>query len=121
MSALEPEVMAPGGRAGDFEGVKIRVAHARSLGLVGAFLALMTMLAAVGFGFVMLFGKALLAAALVDLLWPAVFSAEFTQIVFGTRSVPFWKVFLLMVLGGVVAKMLRPAAWGRPGTGVVQI
>ncbi len=90
-----------------------RVAHVRSLGLVGAFLALMTMLAAIGFGFLMLFGKALLAAALVKLLWPAVFSAEFTQVVFGAHSVPFWNVFLLMILGSVVAKMLRPAAWGR--------
>jgi len=48
--------------APDFEGVKVKVAHVRSLGLVGAFLAMMTMLAAIGFGFLMLFGKALLAA-----------------------------------------------------------
>jgi len=105
--------MSRGERPQDFEGVKVRVAHVRSLGIVGAFLAMMTMLAAVGFGFVMLFGKALLAAALVKFLWPVVFNAEFTQIVFGTQSVPFWKVFLLMILGSVVAKMLRPAAWGR--------
>ena len=99
--------------AQDFEGVKVRVAHVRSLGLVGAFLAMMTMLAAVGFGFLMLFGKALLAAALVAILWPVVFSAEFTLFVFGAPSVPFWKVFLLMILGSVVAKMLRPTTWGR--------
>ncbi|MDD5304270.1 MAG: hypothetical protein PHS14_14315 [Elusimicrobia bacterium] len=110
---IEAEVMPHGERARDFEGVKVRVAHVRSLGIVGAFLALMTMLAAVGFGFVMLFGKALLAAALVKFLWPAVFSPEFTLVVFGTQSVPFWKIFLLMILGSVVAKMLRPAAWGR--------
>ncbi|PJA17539.1 MAG: hypothetical protein COX65_00770, partial [Elusimicrobia bacterium CG_4_10_14_0_2_um_filter_56_8] len=79
----------------------------------GAFLALMTMLAAIGFGFMMLFGKAMLAAALVKFLWPVVFSPEFTQWVFGSESVPFYKVFLLMILGSVVAKMLRPAAWGR--------
>ncbi len=105
--------MFPGERFQDFEGVKVRVAHVRSLGFVGAFLAMMTMLAAISFGFLMLFGKALLAALLVKFLWPAVFSAEFTQIVFGTYSVPFWKIFLLMILGSVVAKMLRPAAWGR--------
>ena len=110
---LEAEVVSPSERPQDFEGVKVRVAHVRSLGLVGAFLAMMTMLAAIGFGLVMLFGKALLAALLVKLLWPAVFSAEFTQIVFGTQSVPFWKVFLLMILGSVVAKMLRPTTWGR--------
>ena len=101
------------GSRADFEGVRIRVAHVRSLGLIGAFLALMTMLAAVSFGLVMLFGKALLAAALVKLLWPAVFSAEFTQVVFGTHTVPFWKVFLLLAAGSVVAKMLWPASWGR--------
>jgi len=99
--------------APDFEGVKVRVAHVRSLGLVGAFLAMMTMLAAIGFGFLMLFGKALLAAALVKFLWPAVFSVEFTQWVFGSEAVPFYKVFLLMILGSVVAKMLRPTTWGR--------
>ena len=97
----------------DFEGVRVRVAHVRSLGIIGAFLALMTMLAAISFGLVMLFGKALLAAVLVTVLWPAVFSAEFTQIVFGTHSVPFWKVFLLLASGSVVAKMLWPSSWGR--------
>ena len=97
----------------DFEGVRIRVAHVRSLGIGGALLAMLTMLAAVGFGLMMLFGKALLAAALVKLLWPAVFSAEFTQVVFGTHTVPFWRVFLLLAAGSVVAKMLWPASWGR--------
>ena len=97
----------------EFEGIKVRVAHVRSLGLIGAFLALMTMLAAVGFGLVMLFGKALLAAALVKFLWPVVFSAEFTRWVFGSEAVAFHKIFLLMILGSVVAKILRPAAWSR--------
>ncbi len=97
----------------EFEGVRVRVAHVRSLGIIGAFLALMTMLAAVSFGLVMLFGKALLAAMLVTVLWPAVFSAEFTQIVFGTDTVPFWKVFLLLASGSVVAKMLWPSSWSR--------
>ena len=103
----------PSGTEPEFEGIKVKVAHVRSLGLLGAFLALMTMLAALSFGLIMLFGKALLASLLVWALWPAVFSVEFTQVVFGTHSVPFWKVFLLMVLGSVIAKMLRPAAWGR--------
>ena len=97
----------------EFEGIKVKVAHASSLGLIGAFLAMMTMLAAIGFGVVALFGKALLAAALVKALWPLVFSVEFTKWVFGSEAVPYWKVLLLMVLGSVVAKLLRPAAWGR--------
>ena len=97
----------------EFEGIRVKVAHVRSLGLIGAFLAMMTMLAALSFGFLMLFGKALLASALVKLLWPAVFSVEFTKWVFGSDAVPFYKVFLLMILGSVVAKILRPAAWGR--------
>ena len=87
--------------------------HARSLGFVGAVLALLTMAAAVSFGLLMLFGKALLAAALVKLLWPAVFSPAFTAWVFGAEAVPYWKVFLLMVAGSVVAKLLRPGSWGR--------
>ncbi len=101
----------PSAAGPEFGGIKVRVAHVRSLGLIGAFLAMMTMFAAIGFGLLMLFGKALLAALLVKLLWPTVFSAEFTQIVFGTQTVPFWKVFLLMILGSVVAKMLRPTTW----------
>ena len=103
----------PSGTEPEFEGIKVKVAHVRSLGLLGAFLALMTMLAALSFGFLMLFGKALLAATLVKFLWPVVFSAEFTQWVFGSQAVPFYKVFILMILGSVVAKMLRPASWGR--------
>lgn len=109
---MEAEVM-PSGAGPEFDGIKVKVAHVRSLGLIGAFLAMMTMLAAIGFGFLMLFGKALLAALLVKYLWPVVFSTEFTQIVFGTQAVPFWKVFLLMILGSVIAKMLRPTTWGR--------
>jgi hypothetical protein len=97
----------------EFEGIKVKVLHATSLGFVGAVLALLTMAAAVSFGLLMLFGKALLAAALVKFLWPAVFSPEFTAWVFGAESVPYWKVFLLMVAGSVVAKLLRPGSWGR--------
>lgn len=103
----------PSGAAPEFDGIKVKVAHVRSLGLIGAFLAMMTMLAAFSFGFLALFGKALFAAALVKFLWPVVFSIEFTKWVFGSESVPFYKVFLLMILGSVVAKILRPAAWGR--------
>lgn len=109
---MEPEILPPGPDAG-FEGVRVRVAHVKSLGLVGALLALLTMGAAVGFGLLMLFGRSLLAAVVVVVLWPFVFSPEFTLWVFGAESAPFWKVFLLMVILGTLAKTLRPTAWGR--------
>jgi hypothetical protein len=89
------------------------MAHVRSLGLIGALLAMMTLLTAVAVSLLMLFGKALAATLLVKILWPFVFSNEFTRWVFGSESVPFWKVFLLLAAGSVVAKMLRPASWGR--------
>jgi hypothetical protein len=108
---MEPEIMPPSGP--DFEGVKVHVAHVRSLGVIGAILAGFTMLAALTFGLLALFGKALFAALIVKLLWPYVFSTEFTQSVFGTQAVPFFKVFVLLAAGSVVAKMLWPASWGR--------
>jgi hypothetical protein len=97
----------------EFDGIKVKSAHMRLPGFIGAFLAMMTMLAAIGFGVLALFGKALLAALLVKALWPLVFSIEFTKWVFGSEAVPYWKVLLLMVAGSVIAKLLRPAAWGR--------
>jgi hypothetical protein len=109
---MDPEIIPPGPDAG-FEGVRVRVAHVKSLGVIGALLALLTMAAAIGFGLLMLFGKALVAALIVKLLWPVIFGPEFTQMVFGSQSVPFWKVFLLLAAGSVVAKMLWPASWGR--------
>jgi hypothetical protein len=109
---MEPEILPPGPDAG-FEGVRVRVAHVKSLGVIGALLALLTIAAAVGFGLLMLFGKALIAALIVKLLWPVIFGPEFTQMVFGSQTVPFWKVFLLLAAGSVIAKMLWPASWGR--------
>ena len=109
---VEPEIIPPGPDAG-FEGVRVRVAHVRSLGVLGAVLAMLTMMAALGFGVLMLFGKALIAAVLVVLLWPLIFSPEFTQVVFGSRHVPFFKVFLLLAAASIVAKMLWPQSWGR--------
>lgn len=103
----------PSGAGPEFDGIKAKVVHVRSLGLIGAVLAGLTMLAALGFGLLMLFGKALFASLLVWMLWPVVFGPELTTIVFGAETVPFWKIFLLMVTGSVVAKMLRPAGWGR--------
>lgn len=109
---VEPEIVPPQGPE-SFEGVRIRMAHVKSLGIIGALLALLTMGAAVGFGLLMLFGRSLLAAAVVYLAWPYVFSPTFTQWVFGADHAPFWKLFLLMVLIGTLAKALLPASWGR--------
>lgn len=109
---MEPEIVPPGRSEEGFEGVRVRMAHVKSLGLIGALLALLTMGAAVGFGLVMLFGRALLAAGVVYLLWPYVFSPNFTQWVFGADHAPFWKLFLLMVLIGTLAKALLPT-WKR--------
>ena len=109
---MEPEILPPGSSSEDagFEGVRVRMAHVKSLGVIGALLALLTMGAAVGFGFLMLFGRSLLAAAVVVLLWPYVFSAEFTRWVFGADTAPFWKLFLLMVILGTLARALRPTS-----------
>ena len=95
--------------------VKVRVAGVRTLGVLGTLLALMTMLAAFGFGMLILFGKTLLAAAIVKLLWPAIFSSEFTSWVFGSQSVPFFKVFLLLMAAGMVVRLFRPggSSWLR--------
>ena len=84
----------------------MRVTHVKELGIVGAFLAGLTTLAAIGVGLLMLFGRSLLAAAVVTLLWPFIFSPEFTLWVFGSQAAPFWKLFLLMVIVGTLGRTL---------------
>ena len=113
MIVAEPEIIPPSDDAG-LSGVRVRMAHVRSLGVIGALLALMTMGAAVAFGLVMLTWRALFSAAVVYIVWPYVFGAEFTRWVFSAERAPFWKLFLLMVVLGTVAKVLRPASWSRP-------
>ena len=108
----EPEIIPPHQDAG-ISGIRVSVSHVKSLGLGGALLALLTMGAAVGFGLLMLFGRSLLAAAVVVLLWPYIFSADFTRWVFGADKAPFWKVFLLLVILGTLAKALWPTEWRR--------
>lgn len=100
---MEVEVLPPDQ---DQEQPKVRLTHVRALGVVGTLLALLTMGAAVGVGFLAFFGTTLAAAALVTLAWPLVFSAEFTQWVFGTAHAPFWKLFLLFLVAGTVTKLL---------------
>ena len=54
------------------------------------------------------FGGTLLSAGLVCLTWPLVFSAPFTEWVFGAPRPVFWKLFLLFVVAGALARLLRP-------------
>jgi hypothetical protein len=113
LNVAEPEIMPPSSGDPGFDGVRVHIGHVKSLGAIGALLALLTMGAAVGFGLLMLFGRALLSALVVVLAWPFVFSPEFTRWVFGANKAPFWKIFLLLVLVSALAKALRPAAWDR--------
>ena len=110
---MDPEIVSSSQEDAGLSGVRVRMAHVKSLGVLGAFLALLTMGAAVGFGLLILFGRALVATLFVVVLWPHVFNPEFTRWVFGSGNAPVWKVFLLMVLIGALAKALRPTAGGR--------
>ena len=91
----------------DYQQPRVRLTHVRALGLVGTVLALLTMGAAFGIGFLFFFGKTLLSAAVVWLAWPLVFTPAFTEWVFGAPRPIFWKLFLLFVVAGAVAKLLR--------------
>ena len=106
---VEPEVMRPE----DSRSAQVHLKALRVPGFFGAVLAVLTMLTAFGFGFVFFFGTNLLAAAMVTLAWPLVFSPEFTHWVFGTHTVGFWKLFLLFVAAGAVLKIIRRQSWQR--------
>ena len=83
----------------------VRLTHVRALGLFGTLLAILTMFAAVGVGFVAFFATALIAAAVVALAWPLIFSPEFSLWVFSAPRAPFWKLFLLFMVAGTVKKL----------------
>jgi len=68
---------------------------------VGALLALCS--AVMG---LMLFGKVLLVSAVLSWIWPRVFSPDFTAWVFGTPTVPYWKILLLCGLGTFAVRWL---------------
>ncbi|MBI4377116.1 MAG: hypothetical protein HY549_11790 [Elusimicrobia bacterium] len=82
--------------------------HLRALGLLGTLLALLTMLAAFGIGLIVFFGSTLAATLVAMLVWPMVFSPEFTQWVFGSPEPGFRKLFLLFLVIGMIAKLFRP-------------
>lgn len=77
------------------------------LGLGGQFLAGLTVLAAGSAVLLWLFGKVLILSAAVSLIWPMVFSPDFTAWVFGEPTVSFWKILLLMFLAGTAARWFR--------------
>ena len=101
---VQAEVVEPQQR---FEQPQVRLTHVRALGIFGTLLAILTMFAAVGVGFVAFFATHLLAAALVYVAWPLVFSADFTRWVFGAPHASFWKFFLVFLVAGTVAKVLK--------------
>ena len=80
---------------------------------MGVVLALLTMLAAGGVMFLVLFGTPFVSAAAVFALWPRIFSPEFTQWVFGAEQVSFWKLFLLFLAAGAAVRLLRRRTWQR--------
>ncbi|MDE2039621.1 MAG: hypothetical protein KGO96_05940 [Elusimicrobia bacterium] len=86
---------------------RVRLAHVRALGVFGTLMALLTMGMAFAVGFAAFFGSTLLAAGLVWATWPLVFSPAFTAWVFGNPQPVFWKLFLLFLVAGTAAKLLR--------------
>ncbi len=107
---VEPEIVASEPAP---ESPRVRLMQVQGVGFLGALLAVLTMFAAFGVGFLALFGTTLASAALVALLWPAVFSPQFTQWVFGSPRVEFWKLFLLFLAAGAVVKLFRRQLWQR--------
>ncbi|MFC1679600.1 hypothetical protein ACFL2T_05260 [Elusimicrobiota bacterium] len=77
------------------------------LGLFGALFAGGTAISAMLLVVLFLFGRILLVSAAVTLLWPAIFSPEFTLWVFGAAKVPFHKILLLFALAEIVLYSFR--------------
>ena len=102
---MEAEIIAPepSQEHSEFRWKKVGV-----LGPFAAVLAVLTILAAFGFGFLAIFATTLVMAAATTLLWPLIFSPEFTQWVFGTPQIQFWKLFLLFLATGTILKLFRP-------------
>ena len=103
---MEVEVLPPESDQ-DYQQPQVRLTHVRALGVIGTLLALLTMGAAFGIGFMFFFGTTLLSAAVVWLTWPLVFTPAFTVWAFGSPTPVFWKLFLMFVVAGSVAKLLR--------------
>ncbi|MFH1725821.1 MAG: hypothetical protein ABII00_14515 [Elusimicrobiota bacterium] len=92
-------------------GTRVRAYAVRGGSFWGALFAGGTTLAALGMmGLLLLFGRLILVSAAVTLLWPLVFSPEFTLWVFGADTVPFWKILLLLALAELALKWFRRGA-----------
>ncbi|MFA6004470.1 MAG: hypothetical protein WC881_10420 [Elusimicrobiota bacterium] len=106
---MQVEILPPGAAVGDDTP---RIADVRAPGWLGAALALLTMTAAFGVGFLALFGRTLLASLLVTLAWPWVFSSQFTAWVFGAERVVFWKILTLFLIVDVIVRLFfRRELW----------
>ncbi|MFH2202932.1 MAG: hypothetical protein ABIJ96_07445 [Elusimicrobiota bacterium] len=81
--------------------------HAVTPGALGKAIAGLTVLAAALVIAALLFGKILLLSAAAALLWPMIFSAEFTRWVFGSATVPFWKILLMFTFIGFAMRWVR--------------
>lgn len=107
---MEVEVIPPPRASSRF-----RFETAGTLGPLGTLLALLTMATAVGVGLMVFFGRMILAAGVVTLAWPLVFTPEFTLRVFGQPRVSFSKMFLLMLAAGLVVDLLMKGLGKRRG------
>ena len=111
---MEVEILSPeSARESERLDARPPLAHVRFLGLFGTGLAVLTMLAAFGIGLFALFGTTIAAALIVKLLWPMIFSPEFTRFVFGSDQGLFWKLFLFFLASGLVVKLFRRFLGGR--------
>jgi len=76
-------------------------------GAIGKAVAGFTVLAAALVIAALLFGKILLLSAAAAVLWPLIFSADFTRWVFGADTVPFWKILLIFTFIGFATRWIR--------------
>lgn len=107
---MQVEILPPGNQAAEKDAP--RIVGVRAPGWLGAILALLTMTAAFGVGFLALFGRTLLAALLVTLAWPWVFSPLFTAWVFGAERVVFWKILILFLIVDIIVRLFfRRELW----------
>ncbi|MEE8424282.1 MAG: hypothetical protein V3S11_00555 [Elusimicrobiota bacterium] len=98
---------ASGRSESDPIGTAFAAHHTITLGPLGKALAGFTMLAAALVIAALLFGKILLLSAAAAFLWPAIFSTDFTRWVFGTDTVPFWKILLIFTFIGFATRWIR--------------
>jgi hypothetical protein len=94
---VEAEIVTPG---------RERERASVSMPIFSALFAGGTVLAAAAVMGLMIFGKVLLVSAVLTWVWPRIFSPEFTAWVFGTTTVPYWKILLLCALATFAVRWL---------------